>query len=148
MARDSYSYLHLPMIAGIILFAVGVKKTLGDVGEPLEPSPRSRSAAASRCTSLAHVALPPPEHALPRTRRGSWCAMLIALIPVASTLPALATLAIVAASRVGLIAYEAIRYAEARDRVRHAPEPATSLNAARPPSSGRSAATQSFFPST
>ena len=31
MARDSYSYLHLPMVAGIILFAVGVKKTLGDV---------------------------------------------------------------------------------------------------------------------
>ena len=39
MARDSYSYLHLPMVAGIILFAVGVKKTLGDVGEPLKLVP-------------------------------------------------------------------------------------------------------------
>ena len=34
------------------------------------------------------------------------------------------TLAVVAALCVGLIAYEAIRFAEARDRVRHAAEPA------------------------
>ena len=46
--------------------------------------------------------------------------MLLALIPVGVELAALATLALVAALCVGLIAYEAIRYAEARDRVRHA----------------------------
>ena len=51
--------------------------------------------------------------------------LLLALIPVAVELPALATLAVVAGLCVGLIAYEAIRFAEARDRVRHAPEPAT-----------------------
>ena len=51
MARDSYSYLHLPMVAGIILFAVGVKKTIGDVGEPLSSCRRSRSAAGSRSIS-------------------------------------------------------------------------------------------------
>ena len=39
IARDSYSYLHLPMIAGIVLVALGVKKTLGDVGEPLKTIP-------------------------------------------------------------------------------------------------------------
>jgi hypothetical protein len=33
------------------------------------------------------------------------------------------TLALVATLCVGLIAYEAIRFAEARDRVRHAPHP-------------------------
>ena len=47
-------------------------------------------------------------------------ALLLALIPAALELPALATLALVAALCVGLIAYEAIRFAEARDRVRHA----------------------------
>ena len=55
MARDSYSYLHLPMVAGIILFAVGVKKTLGDVSEPLKLFPRSLSAAGSPSISLAHI---------------------------------------------------------------------------------------------
>src|SRR5215204_3117383 len=39
MARDSYSYLHLPMIAGIVLVALGVKKAIGHVDEPLETIP-------------------------------------------------------------------------------------------------------------
>ncbi len=34
IARDSFSYLHFPMVAGIVLLALGLKKTLGDVDEP------------------------------------------------------------------------------------------------------------------
>src|SRR5919112_509357 len=33
IARDSYSYLHLPMIAGIVLVALGVKKSIAHVDE-------------------------------------------------------------------------------------------------------------------
>ena len=44
---------------------------------------------------------------------------MLALIPAGVTLPALATMGIVAALLAGLIAYEALRYAEARDHVRH-----------------------------
>jgi low temperature requirement protein LtrA len=32
LARDAYSYLHLPMVGGIVLFAFGLKTTLADVG--------------------------------------------------------------------------------------------------------------------
>jgi hypothetical protein len=39
MARDSFSYLHFPMIAGIILVALGLKKTLEHVDEPLKLVP-------------------------------------------------------------------------------------------------------------
>src|SRR5919109_1305922 len=39
LGRDAYSYLHLPMVAGIILVALGIKKTLGDVDEPLNTAP-------------------------------------------------------------------------------------------------------------
>src|SRR5262249_248113 len=39
LARDSYSYLHFPMIAGIVLLALGLKKTLLDTGEPLADVP-------------------------------------------------------------------------------------------------------------
>ena len=39
IARDSYSYLHLPMIAGIVLVALGFKKTLAHVDEPLHTVP-------------------------------------------------------------------------------------------------------------
>jgi hypothetical protein len=38
---------------------------------------------------------------------------------VATRLPALLSLATVAAVACGLIAYEVVRYAEARDRIRH-----------------------------
>jgi hypothetical protein len=48
--------------------------------------------------------------------------LLLALIPVALEIPALATLAAVAALLVCLIVYEAIRFADARDRVRHPTE--------------------------
>ena len=39
VARDSYSYLHLPMIAGIVLIALGVKKAIGHVEDPLKTVP-------------------------------------------------------------------------------------------------------------
>ena len=45
--------------------------------------------------------------------------VLLALLPVAVALPALATLGILAALLVALIAYEALRYADARDKMRH-----------------------------
>src|SRR6266540_3005852 len=34
-ARDVYAYLHLPMVAGIVLFAFGLKTTIADVGSSL-----------------------------------------------------------------------------------------------------------------
>lgn len=47
--------------------------------------------------------------------------MLFALLPAGTALPAIATLGILAALLTTLIAYEALRYAEARDHVRHQP---------------------------
>jgi low temperature requirement protein LtrA len=35
LARDSYAYLHLPMVAGIVLLAFGVETMLHDVAEVL-----------------------------------------------------------------------------------------------------------------
>ena len=39
IARDSYTYLHLPMVAGIVLFALGAKKTLGHIDDDLDAVP-------------------------------------------------------------------------------------------------------------
>jgi hypothetical protein len=48
------------------------------------------------------------------------CALvLLALIPFGLVLPAVATLGILAAALAAPIAYEAVRYAESRDRIRH-----------------------------
>ena len=120
MARDSYSYLHLPMIAGIILFAVGVKKTMGDVDEPLKLVPAVALCGGVALYLAAHVAFRLRNVHSWSVRRVVVTALLLAAIPFALELPALATLALVAALVSGLIAYEAIRYAEARERVRQA----------------------------
>jgi low temperature requirement protein LtrA len=125
MARDSYSYLHLPMIAGIILFAVGVKKTMGHVGDPLEIVPAVALCGGVALYFVAHVLFRLRNVRTLSRRRLVLSVALVAMLPAAVELPALATLSIVAALCVALIAYEAIRYAEARDRVRHAPELAT-----------------------
>jgi low temperature requirement protein LtrA len=51
LARDTYTYLHLPMVAGIVLFAFAVKETLAHVGDVLDTVP---------ALCLAGAALPPP----------------------------------------------------------------------------------------
>ena len=39
LARDSYSYLHLSMVGGIVFAALGIKQTLAHVGDPLDTIP-------------------------------------------------------------------------------------------------------------
>jgi low temperature requirement protein LtrA len=120
MARDSYSYLHLPMVAGIILFAVGVKKTLGDVGEPLKLVPAVALCGGVALYLVAHILFRLRNVRSLNRQRLVVSVLLLAVLPLAVELPALATLALVAGLCVTLIAYEAIRFAEARDRIRHA----------------------------
>jgi low temperature requirement protein LtrA len=119
MARDSYSYLHMPMVAGIVLFAFGVKKTLGDVGEPLKLVPAAGLCGGVALYLLAHVAFRLRNVGTLNRQRLVVAAVLLALVPLTRDAPALATLALVAVVATALIAYEAIRFAEDRERVRH-----------------------------
>jgi low temperature requirement protein LtrA len=121
LARDSYSYLHFPMIAGIALLAVGIKHTLADVSAPLATVPAAALLGGAALYLLAHVAFRLRNmHTLSR-RRLACGLLLIALIPVerALAISSLATLAVLAAVMTALIVYEVVRYADARDRVRH-----------------------------
>ena len=120
MARDSYSYLHLPMVAGIILFAVGVKKTIGDVGEPLKLIPAVALCGGVALYLVAHILFRLRNVGSLNRQRLVVALALLALIPLGLELAALVTLTLVTAVCIGLIAYEAIRFAEARERVRHA----------------------------
>jgi low temperature requirement protein LtrA len=131
LARDYYRYLHLPMIAGIVLFALGLHGTIEHVDEPL-----SDVSAVALCGGLSLYFL---SHLLQRIRlvhfvrrtsdrRPGWIgpgrlaagvAMLL-LIPVALELPALASLALAAAVCCGLIAWDVVHYREERVEVRRA----------------------------
>jgi low temperature requirement protein LtrA len=118
LARDLYSYLHLPMVAGIVLFALGLKTTLADVDSPLGTIPAVGLCGGLALYLLAHVAL--------RLRIGGGLGhgrpiatiVLLGLIPVATVIPALAALGLVAAVCAVLIAYEALRYRESRAWIR------------------------------
>jgi low temperature requirement protein LtrA len=119
IARDSYSYLHFPMVAGIALIAVGIKRTIVDIDEPLKLVVAVALLGGAAMYLLAHVAFRLRNTHTLSGRRLVCAIALLALVPAGAALPALATLAILAAILVALIAYEALRYAETRDRVRH-----------------------------
>ena len=123
IARDSYSYLHFPMVAGIAMLAVGLKRTLIDVGGPLKTVPAAALLGGAAMYLLAHVAFRLRNVHTLSVRRLVCAGILLALVPAGAALPALLTLGLLAGVLVGLIAYEAIRYAEARERVRHQPQP-------------------------
>jgi low temperature requirement protein LtrA len=121
LARDSYSYLHLPMIAGIALLAVGLKLTLEDVEAPLTLVPTATLLGGAALYLLAHVAFRLRNmHTLSR-RRLACGVLLLALVPVTDALgiASLATLGLLTAILTALILYEVLRYSDARDRVRH-----------------------------
>ncbi len=66
LARDSYAFLHLPMIAGIVLLALGIKKTLADVEAPLEDRPGRGALRGRRPVPARPHRLPAAEPRHPR----------------------------------------------------------------------------------
>lgn len=118
IARDSYSYLHFPMVAGIVLVALGMKKTLGHVEDPLKTVPAVAMYGGTALYLLAHVAFRLRNIHTLNKQRLVVAFLLLALLPAAVELPALGTLALLAVVMWALIAYEAIRFSEARNRLR------------------------------
>jgi low temperature requirement protein LtrA len=118
LARDLFSYLHLPMVAGIVLFALGLKTTLADVEDSLPTISAVGLCGGVALYLLAHVAL--------RLRIGGGLGrgrpvatiLLLGMLPLAGEVPALAALGLVAAVCAALIAYEALRYPYARAWIR------------------------------
>ena len=118
IARDAYSYLHLPMIAGIVLIALGVKKTIGDVDEPLKTVPAVALFGGIALYYAGHVGFRfRNTHTLYRGRLVA-LAVAVALIPLATEVDALVAMGLAAALTSAVIAYEVVRYAEARRRIR------------------------------
>ena len=117
-ARDVYSYLHLPMVAGIVLFAFAMKETLEDVRGELATVPAFGLCGGPALYLLAYVVL---RVRVSRTLGGGRPIAALAcavLWPVALVVPALVALTFVAVVWVGLHAYEIIRWSDARAQTR------------------------------
>jgi low temperature requirement protein LtrA len=119
IARDSYSYLHFPMVAGIALLAVAVKRVLGHGGDALHIVLATALYGGAALYLLAHVAFRYRNIHTVSVRRLLCALVLLALVPAGAALPALAGLSVLAALLVAMIVYEVTRYAEVRDRIRH-----------------------------
>ena len=125
LARDVFTYLHLPMVAGIVLFAFAMKKTLAGVGGELATIPALGLCGGPALYLFAFVAI---RMRVARTIRGGRLIAAIAcavLWPVAVLVPALVALTLVAAVWIGLHAYEIIWWREARAQTRALRAPAS-----------------------
>jgi low temperature requirement protein LtrA len=123
MARDSYSYLHLILVAGIILAALGLKLTIGHFGDHLHAVPAFALLGGVAVYLLGLVAFRYRHvHSINRQRLGLAVVLLI-LVPVATEVPALLALAIANLLLWAMIVYETRLYGEGRQQVRR-PQPA------------------------
>jgi low temperature requirement protein LtrA len=118
LARDSYSYLHLTLVAGIIFVALGFKKTLAHVEDPLEMIPAVALCGGAALYLLGHNAFRLRDTGTVSLARFVVAALSCALIPVAMSAPALVTLAILAVLLAALVAFETVRSREFRDKLR------------------------------
>jgi low temperature requirement protein LtrA len=120
IARDSYSMLHLPMVAGIVLVALGIKKGLGHVEEPLKIVPAAALFGGLALYYTGHIGFRLRNVGTLNRQRLVVVVLCIALVPVVTHIDALVALVAAAAITSGLIAYEAIHFREARARMRAA----------------------------
>ena len=118
IARDVYTYLHLPMVAGIVLFAFGMRSVLRSVNADLHWVPAVALCCGCALYVLAFVAI--RWRVARQLGRGRPIAgLVLALLTLAAThVHALVALALVCAVLVGLHAYELIHWRDERARRR------------------------------
>lgn len=118
LARDSYSYIHVVMVVGIVFVALGLEESVLDLGNPLEP--------VAAVALLGGFALYLAGHLLFRLRnigtvnvaRAVSAVALMALIPVGLQVPAFVTVLLGTLVMVTLVGFEAKHFAEGRRRIR------------------------------
>jgi low temperature requirement protein LtrA len=112
----------------VIMMSLGLKKVLLYVGggeehsltDPIHGVPLAALYGGAALYLLAHVGFKRYVIGTLNVERIVVAALLLVLIPVVAHLPALVTLLVLAVVLVALVAYETVRFAEQRDRVRHA----------------------------
>ena len=126
LARDSYTYLHFLMVAGVIYLALGLKKVAEYVADTSHHSLADPLPTTAVWSLYAGVAVYLIGHlgfrlrnvgSINRPRTVVAVVLLVAPLLVVQ-LPALAALGVLACVLVALILFEVIRYAEARAAVR------------------------------
>jgi low temperature requirement protein LtrA len=119
LARDSYSYIHFLLVAGIILLALGLKKAIGHPTDALDDVPAFALVGGVAVYLLGLVAFRYRHIQTINPQRFAMALLLLALYPVALELSALVMLALLNVLLWSMIAYETRGYGEGRAEVRH-----------------------------
>lgn len=118
LARDSYSYIHLLMVAGVVLMAFGMKVTIAHHGDELPYVPAFALLGGIAIYLLGLVAFRYRHvHTFNRHRLGLAIVLLL-LIPVATAVPALVSVAVGDVLIWAMIAYEHRGYGPRREELR------------------------------
>jgi low temperature requirement protein LtrA len=128
MARDSFTYLHLPMVGGVVLLALGLKKALLYVADTAHHSPTEALHGLPAWALTGGVASFLVAHSAFRRRNiGAWnrqrlvlAALLLSATPALELVPAAMAVGAVAVACVLLICYERLRFGAWRQQVRYA----------------------------
>jgi low temperature requirement protein LtrA len=107
-ASDAYSYLHLPLVAGIIIFAAGVKLVIGDAASPLPAPARLALCGGVALYLLAHAAFLLRLLGALSVERLVASGALLVLYFVGGNLPAWSVVGVVSVLLAALCALEAI----------------------------------------
>jgi low temperature requirement protein LtrA len=126
LARNAFSYAHLPLVISIVLVALGLKKVLEDVadtahrtlGVPLHGPALAALLGGVVLYLLAHVLFKWLTVHLLSVVRLAAAAVLLAALPFAPAIPALGQLAVAAGVLIVALVVESIVYAEPRQRIR------------------------------
>lgn len=126
LARDAYSYFHMPLVAGVVLTALGLKKVLEYVGDFSHHELSDPLKGVALYALYGGVVLYLLGHVGFKWRTGHEIGLsrlvpalvLTALVPVAALMPALAALALLTTVMVATVSFETWRYAEHRRRLR------------------------------
>ncbi len=116
------------MVVGIVYLAFGMKKVVNyvadtshhDLADPLATVPLVSLYGGVALYLVAHICFRLRNvHSLNRQRLGL-AVLLVVLLPLVAHVPALAALGVLAGLMVALIGYEVTKFAEAREKMRHA----------------------------
>jgi low temperature requirement protein LtrA len=107
LARDAYSYLHLPIVAGIVYFALGVHLAIDRILDPLQLLPAVALTAGVALAYAGDVAYRWRDHHRLATDRLLAAAASAALIAPALFAPALLTLTALVSIGAARIGWEA-----------------------------------------
>ena len=118
IARDSYNYFHLPMVAGIVLLALGLKKVFAGLDDPLKPQLSVALFGGVALYLLGHLLFRRRNMKTWNVQRAVVMLLMLALIPVGIVVPAWMSLVAVTSALIALVTYEALHFAAGRRAIR------------------------------